>query len=332
MTENYKTDTIHQWIHSNRLYEVHIFYYALIIAFWVMVGFFSLGFEIDSLSSEKNLFINFIWYLTICLLMTISLVIFCNTYEANKYEKYLETLEKEIEENLTDEEKEIVWELIEEQGHTLPTNKQRFAMLFLGGYFLFELFFISSWVKDLALVWEPKWVSVLIEWVRANTDFVSDEGVNHQLFSVYISNEDTRLKSLFTSERDFLSSDFGAAASLYQFLKISSFFFLITAISTILWKILDWIGFEKINPSYINSFKSVFWSVLITFGLIFMSLGLLMIFCNSINHSSYNLFGKNYWLQGVFWYFPLIFFVIMLKYVLMWLILCKNLFIYFFKL
>lgn len=105
-----------------------------------MVGMFSLGFEINGFSPAKNLFFNFMWYLSICVLMITSLIVFCNTYEANKYQRYLTTLEQEIEEYLNDEEKEVIWEVIENQGHTLPTNKQRYAILFLGCYVLFEVF------------------------------------------------------------------------------------------------------------------------------------------------------------------------------------------------
>lgn len=187
-------DTIKDWIMSNRLYEVHIFYYTLIIIFWVIVGFVSLGFEIGRFSSTQNLLLNFIWYLTACLLMISSLIIFCNTYEANKYKRYLDTLEREIEEKLTDEEKEIVWDLIEKQGHTLPTNKQRYALLFVGCYALFELFVVSAWIKDMTLVWQPDWVLAITEWIKSHSTVVYASAEGGRLFSF----------NAFIIDRDFL--------------------------------------------------------------------------------------------------------------------------------
>lgn len=210
------TDTGNQWLNFSRLYEEHTLYYALIAFFWVMVGMFSLGFEINGFSPAQNLFFNFMWYLSICALMITSLIVFCNTYEVNKYKRYINTLEQEIEAYLSDEDKETIWDVIENDGHTLPTNKQRYAVLFLGCYVLFEIFFILAWVKELALVWEPNWASVLIEWVRDNTDFMSDEGVNRQFFAVYLRSEVEELYQLYTSEREFLASSFGAATALFQ--------------------------------------------------------------------------------------------------------------------
>lgn len=119
----------YDWVMSHRLYEVHIFYYILIITFWVIVGGLSLGFEMDGFGLQANLFFNFIWYLVLCLLMVINLIFFYHAYEVHKYQRYLAALEQEIEEKLTDDEKEIVWDLIQEQGHTLPTNKQRYALV-----------------------------------------------------------------------------------------------------------------------------------------------------------------------------------------------------------
>ena len=71
----------HDWVMSNRLYEVHIFYYILIITFWIIVGGSSLGFEIGDFGLQANLLFNFIWYLVLCLLMVVNLIFFYHAYE-----------------------------------------------------------------------------------------------------------------------------------------------------------------------------------------------------------------------------------------------------------
>lgn len=61
------TDTIADWLVSNRLYEDNLFYYALIIC----IGFVFLGFEINGYSQAQNLFFNFVFYLFICTMMAL---------------------------------------------------------------------------------------------------------------------------------------------------------------------------------------------------------------------------------------------------------------------
>ncbi len=236
------SDSIQNWIYSNRIYEVYIFYYILIIAFWVLMGFFTLGFEINGFSSIQNLLVNFIWYLAICLLMTASLIIFCNTYEANKHKKYLQTLEKEIEENLTDEEKEIVWNLIEEQGYTLPTNLQRYAMLFVGGYALFELFFVSAWIKDMTLVWQPDWVLACIDWVKSHTRLKSvSESGGLFAFSAFIIDSEI-LYNYYQDGSQFLNSELGKSIMFFSFLKLISFVPIIYALCLVFWRMFGWLS------------------------------------------------------------------------------------------
>lgn len=265
------SDTIKDWLVSNRLYEVHIFYYTLIVAFWIIVGFFSLGFEINGYSQLQNLFFNFIWYLVICVLMTVSLTIFYNTYETNKYEKYLKTLEKEIAENLTDGEKEIVWDLIKEQGHTLPTNKQRYAMLFLGAYLLLELFFISAWVKEMRLIWQPDWVVSVIEWVLEHTELVSiSTGGDFFSFSVILKSNDF-LYQYYQDKGVFLNSELGKSAMLFVFLKFIASFPILVALSIVVSKVLNWLGINHL----INRANSSVWGFIWTSAL--MMFGLLMV-------------------------------------------------------
>lgn len=273
------TDTIKDWIMSNRLYEVHIFYYTLIIIFWVIVGFVSLGFEIGSFSSTQNLLLNFVWYLTVCLLMITSLIIFCNTYEANKYKRYLDTLEREIEEKLTDEEKEIVCDLIQEQGHTLPTNKQRYALLFVGCYALFELFVVSAWIKDMTLIWQPDWVLAIIEWVKSNSTVVSvsANGGSFFSFNAFITKSNL-LYDYYQDGKLFLNSELGKSAMFMSFIKLISFVPVIYSLCLVFWKMFGWISGDHLMRRASSEVWGFIWvSSLVLFMNFVMLLGILAI-------------------------------------------------------
>lgn len=272
-------DTIKDWIMSNRLYEVHIFYYTLIIIFWVIVGFVSLGFEIGSFSSTQNLLLNFVWYLTVCLLMITSLIIFCNTYEANKYKRYLDTLEREIEEKLTDEEKEIVCDLIQEQGHTLPTNKQRYALLFVGCYALFELFVVSAWIKDMTLIWQPDWVLAIIEWVKSNSTVVSvsANGGSFFSFNAFITKSNL-LYDYYQDGKLFLNSELGKSAMFMSFIKLVSFVPVIYSLCLVFWKMFGWISGDHLMRRASSEVWGFIWvSSLVLFMNFVMLLGILAI-------------------------------------------------------
>lgn len=273
------SDTIKDWIMSNRLYEVHIFYYTLIIIFWVIVGFVSLGFEIGSFSSTQNLLLNFVWYLTVCLLMITSLIIFCNTYEANKYKRYLDTLEREIEEKLTDEEKEIVCDLIQEQGHTLPTNKQRYALLFVGCYALFELFVVSAWIKDMTLIWQPDWVLAIIEWVKSNSTVVSvsANGGSFFSFNAFITKSNL-LYDYYQDGKLFLNSELGKSAMFMSFIKLISFVPVIYSLCLVFWKMFGWISGDHLMRRASSEVWGFIWvSSLVLFMNFVMLLGILAI-------------------------------------------------------
>lgn len=272
-------DTIKDWIMSNRLYEVHIFYYTLIIIFWVIVGFVSLGFEIGSFSSTQNLLLNFVWYLTVCLLMITSLIIFCNTYEANKYKRYLDTLEREIEEKLTDDEKEIVCDLIQEQGHTLPTNKQRYALLFVGCYALFELFVVSAWIKDMTLIWQPDWVLAIIEWVKSNSTVVSvsANGGSFFSFNAFITKSNL-LYDYYQDGKLFLNSELGKSAMFMSFIKLISFVPVIYSLCLVFWKMFGWISGDHLMRRASSEVWGFIWvSSLVLFMNFVMLLGILAI-------------------------------------------------------
>ena len=265
----------HDWVMSNRLYEVHIFYYILIITFWIIVGGSSLGFEIGDFGLQANLLFNFIWYLVLCLLMVVNLIFFYHAYEVHKYQRYLAALEQEIEEKLTDDEKEIVWDLIQEQGHTLPTNKQRYALLFVGCYALFELFIVSSWIKDMTLVWQPDWVLAIIEWVKSDARLktVSESG-GLFAFSAFIIDSDL-LYNYYQDGRLFLNSELGKSAMFISFIKLVSIVPIVYSLCLVFWQMFGWISGNHLMRRASSEIWGFIWvSALVLFMSFIMFLGI----------------------------------------------------------
>lgn len=321
------SDIIQDWLVSNRLYEDNLLYYALIICFWFFVGFAFLGFEISGYSQAQNLFFNFLFYLFICVMMALCPVWFRLFFGKTHTAKREQELQQALDELDEYDRAEVEAELAHTVGLAMRPA-QKWALIFLGSYFLFEVFFISAWVKDMALVWEPRWASVLIEWVRENTDFLSDkERVDRKLFSVYIKPSDTELYQLYTSEREFLASSFGGATALFQVFRSFCFPLLLGAFATIIWRPLDWLGGLSVDPRNIHSVGSFVFSSVATLAmtLLFLSITLYFIF---LEMSAILLFDKQHWVDGFSWNFAFIFAVLSIKFIYGWFVFWKNLFLH----
>lgn len=177
----------------------------------------------------------------------------------------------------------------------------------------------------MALVWESNWANVLIEWVRDNTDFVSDEGVNHQLFSVRIKSSDEELYQLYTSEREFLASNFGAATALFQvFRTFVGLPFSLLSMAMILWRPVEWLGFTRLDPRHIHSFGSFIFSSIATFvGTFFL---IFTLFYNMhLDESAFMLLGIEFWQAKFFFNFSLVFAVFFIKFMVGWFLFWKQL-------
>lgn len=321
------SDRVEDWLVSNRLYEDNLFYYTLIICFWFFWGFAFLGFELNGYSQTQNLFFNFIYYLIICVCMALCPVWFKLFFAKTHTAKREQELNAHLDE-LDDNDKQAVIKYLTQTGRLAMRPMQKWALVFLGSYFLFEVFFISAWVKDLALVWEPRWASMLIEWVRGNTDFLSDENrVGYKLFAVRIKPSDVELYQLYTSEREFLASSFGGATALFQVFRSFCFPLILFAFATIIWRPLDWLGGLSIDPRNIHSVGSFIFSSVATLAmtLLFLSVILYFIF---LEMSAILLFDKQHWMDGFSWNFVFIFAVLSIKLICGWFLFWKNLFLH----
>ncbi|ULJ68776.1 hypothetical protein MIS45_08295 [Wielerella bovis] len=271
------SDNIQDWIVSNRLYEDNLFYYALIICFWFFVGFSFLGFELEGFSLKQNLFFNFIYYLIICVCMALCpfwfRLFFWKTHTAKREQAINAYLDE-----LDDGDRQEIIDYLDKIGQLAMRPTQRRALVFLGSYFLFEIFFISAWVKDLTLVWQPDWVMGIAEWIRANTT-LPPLNVDRKLFMLDIhTSSSILLRQMYETEYDFLNSDFGIATLFFHFIRALNFFPILIAIYLVLSNVLGWVGLNKFKAEYqeisfFSHVKKFLWLSFLTFFLLLLVLG-----------------------------------------------------------
>lgn len=227
MNDKNQSQSVLNWMASERLYEEYLFFYRLIIIFWGFIGLFSFGFELSSYSLQQNLFFNFIWFLALTIAMAFTPIWYRLFFgRKSRLQRRSEKTQQQIEAIKDPIKREAIKQHIANDGGLAPRTLQKWSLIFLGWCALFEMFFVSSWVKDLALVWQPEWVNSVINWVRANTN-VPPLNVDRKLFLVKLSSDDSSsamLKEMFGNEQVFLTSAFGGACLLYHAWHVLSFF------------------------------------------------------------------------------------------------------------
>ncbi len=310
------SDTLQDWLVSNRLYEDNLFYYALIILVWFFIGFCFLGFEINGYSQTQNLFFNFVFYLFICAMMALCpfwfKLFFGKTHTAKREQELQQALDDLDEYDRAEVEAELL-----HTGGLAMRPVQRWALVFLGSYFLFEVFFISAWVKDLALVWEPKWASMLIEWVRANTN-LPPLNVDRKLFLLKIhSSSDELLRTMYATETEFLDSDFGKSSLLFHFIRALNFPLIFISTYLIFSKIIGWSGANKFKMHYqkirfFDNIKNFLWLSFLMFFLLIMLFGGVGKLLIDIETTATMLLNISSWVDNFFFNIGHLFFVITL--------------------
>ncbi|WP_066800121.1 hypothetical protein [Moraxella oblonga] len=296
------SDTIQDWLVSNRLYEDNLFYYALIICFWFFWGFAFLGFELEGFSLQQNLFFNFIFYLFICTMMALCSVWFKLFFGKTHTAKREQELNAHLNE-LDDEDRQEVIDYLTQTGGLAMRPVQRWALVFLGSYFLFEVFFISAWVKDMVLVWQPDWVMGIVEWVR-NHVIIRPLNVDGAIFSL----KHGWVYKDFTDDYELIHSTDGETILFYHFIRVFFYIPVLTTFSILLWRPLLWLGVGNINPEHIDGFSSFIracaWSIVMGFFFFMTWFGLVIIIGKfSFNVQSIVQWLSNFYLMVGFFFF-----------------------------
>lgn len=319
------TQSILGWMASERLYEEFLFFYVLIIAFWILVGLLGLGFVVDGYSLQRNLFFNFICFLLLagCIAATPFWyrLIFGRGARLQRRSQEIAEQVAAIEDPV---KRQAIQQHLANNGELPPRTAQKWALLFLGWCVLFEIFFISAWVKDLALVWQPAWVDAIIGWVRGHTN-LPPLNENRDIFVLWIDGSGKEfLKARFDSEQAFLDSAFGQSAMLFHFWHAISFFPILGSLIVLFWQLLGWAGLSRLNPETIGGIKGFLWRSFISFFMLLMVVAGFSIYFRDVGYRAGMLMGKAGWLNGMWIYFGLFFVIIGLQLIVGWLFFWKN--------
>ena len=183
--------------------------------------------------------------------------------------------EKEIDD---EDEREAYLQEIALNGYVPPAARQQYAMAVIICLLLCQLFIISVWMQDGILIWRPAWVDGIIDWMRAHTG-AWDKERWQMLF--YIDRRDTVFAKIFPNDHAFLASPFADSQLFFHVILLCMHPVFIVCFYLWLSRILDYLGFVKIDPRYIDSvadfFKSFFWFLPLLFFLIGSAMNLVSI-------------------------------------------------------
>jgi hypothetical protein len=298
MENNNQAQSVYNWMASERLYEEYLFFYILILVFWGAVGLFSFGFELSGYSLQQNLFFNFIWFLILAVAMAYTPMWYRLVFGSKaRLERRTQEIQQQIEAITDPIKREAIQQHLANDGGLAPRTLQKRSLIFLGWCAIFELFFISAWVKDLTLIWQPAWIQWIIEWMTANLN-LPPLNVDRKLFMLDL--DGTILAKQFADEQAFLASPLGDVALVFQFWRALSFFPILAALIILLWKPIDWLGMTRLDPRYINGIGKFLWCSFISFFMFLMFVAAVYGLMRSLDFVVVMVLSKQMWLE-YFW-------------------------------
>ena len=214
-----------EWLGSEGFYKENLWVYFAIICFWVALGFFTLGFEVQDYNLQRNLLFNFLYFLLLCIAILLTpfwyAVFFTSSATRENLEKILLLAVSLIEDKkLANEVEEYLV-----AGGGLPSRKyKKIALYFLGCYILSEIFIITSWIKHGQLVWEPEVAQSIFDFIISNTAFLDEKAPREGYDGFFLIDiGDTPLSKYFDSSRIFLESTMGHSLLLFHFWNIINY-------------------------------------------------------------------------------------------------------------
>ena len=316
------------WITSNRLYEDNLFYYALIIFGWFCVGFFTLGFELSGFTAQQNLFFNFVWYGLLCLGMAFAPFWYRLFFGKTTTQKRAIAIQAQIDAITDETEKQAILDYMQNDGQLPMRSAQRLALVFLGGYYLFEIFFILAWTKEHTLVWQPDWVLTIIEWIRSHINLPPIH-VDLKLFLLDIhSSIDKLLHTMYATETEFLNSEFGKATLLFHFFRAFGFFPILFSFYLLFSQFISYNGMNKLKTIKISlwqQLKNFLWLSFLTFFMLLMTYAAFGKLFQDIKYSAENLFNIVIWVNHFYLNVGFLFIIIFFFLLISWFIVVKSL-------
>lgn len=307
MTNENEQQNILQWMLSERLYEKYFFFYSLIIAVFVILGVFTLGFELDGKTPAENFALNVLW----CFILTF-FISFTPFYYRGIFGRNSRLLQNTIKvrqqlDSIVDiDERKQARKTLASNGKLPPTTWQFIAMVFIAWYLLFEFCIVSALVRDYQLVWEPQWLQSLIEWGIENTRTPAElppaKGGRYTLFyanfTLFDFFEHPPFSTMtFTNEQAFLHSSVGHVVMTFGLWRLFIVPLVLIAFVLVFAKMLGWLGLNGLNILYaknvVDFFGRLFFNLLV---FIF----LLTFFYNmDLSNSAESMISESAWTGGL---------------------------------
>ena len=165
---------------------------------------------------------------------------------------------------------------MEESSSRLMRRSEILALGFLFMVLLFDVFYCTAWVKNLALVWQPDWVTACIDWVKSHLNMPPiNEGWDLFYLDFGDSKTDRILKAKFGDEFQFIQTPFSNTLFFYHFIRCVLFVPIVAALSYVLWQPMQLMGNSDKDPANIHSImgfiRACAWSIVMGFFLVLLS-------------------------------------------------------------
>ena len=284
-------DDLGDWVLSDRIYEKAVFIQTLMLIGILILGMNTFGFEIHA-DQKQNLLENFLYYLLLVGAMALVPPLYRMLFARKKTQT-----QKDLEATEPGEYRDDLTDYYRLNGLLPPTRWQNMALVAAFAIMLFELFYLNAWVKNLQLVWQPAWVDSIIAWVKHHIN-TPPLNVDWDLFDLEM--KDSELVKLFPPEQIFLNSPLSNSFLLFHFWRFVSYGIFFFCWCIVIWRAVDWLGMERINPKNIETDTQF---LLISFISLFLSLMIIVpIYPMMLIVSSFTsdmILSNEYWLHGI---------------------------------
>lgn len=238
-------------LHHHRLYERYMFFYAVIMSVWLIIASYVFThYKIDALTIQQNLALGFLYYLFFAVMIGLTPFWFRITlYRFTETDTYHQSILETLEKSATQQEYDEMADFLAQNGELAPTFKQTLALMTIFWLLIFELYFLYAWIdpQTKALVWKFDWMQSAIQWVISNTNTDTNRFFEFTFDPPNIRRSETwRATTL-----GLLQTPGGNTLALVHLWFMFSYAIILFCMCKVLWRAVDWLGFERVNPKNI---------------------------------------------------------------------------------
>lgn len=247
-------------LHHHRLYERYMFFYAVIMSVWLIIASYVFThYKIDALTIQQNLALGFLYYLFFAVMIGLTPFWFRITlYRFTETDTYHQSILETLEKSATQQEYDEMADFLAQNGELAPTFKQTLALMTIFWLLIFELYFLYAWIdpKTAALLWKFDWMQSAIQWVINHTN-PEGKGIKSLISFTFDPPSIRRSETWRATTLGMLQTPSGNTLVLVHLWFMFSYAIILFCMCKVLWRAVDWLGFERVNPKNIY-FKSDF--------------------------------------------------------------------------